>query len=178
MGFARRSAIALLALSLLLQVPATATGNTQRDFDFEFGSWRAHLSRLLHPLSGSHVWAQYDGTSVVRKVWNGQANLGEFDVSGPAGRIHGLSLRLYNPQSGNWNVYWANAANGEITTPMVGKFSNGQGLFSAKDTYNGRPIVARFIFSQITAHRFKLVQSFSADGGRTWEPNWIATFVR
>jgi len=162
---------------LLGAAPAPTTGG-QHDFDFEFGSWHAHLARLLHPLSGSHTWATYDGTSVVRKVWNGKANLGEFDVRGQAGRIHGLSLRLYNPQTHAWSVYWANANNGEITSPLVGGFSHGQGLFWDRDTFNGRPILARFIFKDLTPHSFRLVQSFSPDNGKTWEANWIATFTR
>ena len=162
---------------LLGAAPATTTGG-QHDFDFEFGSWHARLARLLHPLSGSHTWVTYDGTSVVHKVWNGKANLGEFDVRGPAGRIHGLSLRLYNPRTHTWSVYWANAGDGQITTPLVGGFSHGHGLFWDKDTFNGRPILARFVFSDVTAHSFRLVQSFSPDDGKTWEANWIATFTR
>lgn len=158
-------------------VPARAH-DAQHDFDFEFGAWHAHLSRLLHPLSGSHQWTQYEGTSVVRKVWNGRANLGEFDVSGPAGRIHGLSLRLYNPQSKQWSVYWANARDGSMTMPLVGAFHNGIGRFRDRDTFNGRPILARFLFTNVTPHSFRLVQSFSADNGKTWEANWIAEFKR
>lgn len=177
MNIAGRCVSALFACLLLGAAPAVPTGG-QHDFDFEFGSWHAHLSRLLHPLSGSHAWATYDGTSVVRKVWNGNANLGEFDVYGKAGRIHGLSLRLYDPHAHTWNVYWANAKNGEITTPLSGGFSNGQGLFISKDTLNGRPILARFVFTGMTAHSFRLVQSFSPDDGKTWEANWIADFTR
>src|SRR5262245_58497156 len=67
----------------------------QHDFDFEIGTWRTHLRRLLRPLTGSTEWVEYEGTSVVRKVWNGRANLVELDAEGPAGRIQALSLPLY-----------------------------------------------------------------------------------
>src|ERR1700738_2926959 len=70
----------------------------QHDFDFEIGTWKTHLRRLQHPLTGSTTWVEYDGTSVVRKVWNGRANLVELKVDGPTGQIEGLSLRLYNPK--------------------------------------------------------------------------------
>ena len=76
----------------------------QHDFDFEIGTWKTHLKRLQHPLSGSNSWVEYEGTTVVRKVWDGRANLVELDVSGPAGRIEGLSLRLFNPVSGQWSL--------------------------------------------------------------------------
>src|SRR5438132_12006833 len=66
----------------------------QHDFDFEIGTWKTHLKRLLHPLTGSTTWVEYDGTSIVRKVWNGRANLVELDVTGPAGHIEALALRL------------------------------------------------------------------------------------
>lgn len=174
----RRSVLGFIAACLfLVWAPALAQDN-QHDFDFEFGSWHAHLQRLMQPLSGSRQWTQYDGTSVVRKVWNGKADLGEFDVQGPAGRIHGLSLRLYNPQTAQWSIYWANAKNGSLTTPLVGAFHNGRGEFMDHDTYNGRPILARFIITLSSRDKFSLVQSFSPDNGKTWEANWIATFIR
>ena len=79
------------------------------DFDFEFGEWTVELSRLVEPLTGSDSWVEYQGTSVVRRVWGGRANLGELDVHGPAGHIQGLSLRLYNPETGLWSIFWASS---------------------------------------------------------------------
>jgi hypothetical protein len=150
----------------------------QHDFDFEFGSWDVHVRRLLRPLTGSTTWVDYRGTSVVRRVWSGRANLGEIDMSGPAGRIEGLSLRLYDPGSGRWNISWANAADGALTPPLVGGFKDGRGEFFNEDTLNGRPIRVRFHFTDLTETSFRLEQAFSGDGGKTWEPNWIATFAR
>src|SRR5688500_6563394 len=89
----------------------------QHDFDFEIGTWKTRLSRLVHPLTGSKTWAEYEGTSVVRKVWNGRANLVELEVEGPAGRIEGLSLRLYNPQSGQWSLNFSNVKGGTLSPP-------------------------------------------------------------
>jgi len=150
----------------------------QHDFDFEFGAWKAHISRRLKPLTGSTNWGEYSGTSVVRKVWNGRANLGELDVKGPAGRIEGLSLRTYNPQSRQWHISWVNSAEGTVGVPMIGGFKNGRGEFYNQEPFNGRAIFVRFIFSDITASSFQLEQAFSDDGGKTWEPNWLAKFSR
>jgi len=163
----------------LMAPQSTGIQDHQHDFDFEFGSWRAHLRRLVHPLSGSHEWVEYDGTSVVRKVWNGAANLGEFNVEGKAGHIEGISLRLYHPDSYKWEIYWANRKNGDLTMPpMVGDFRNGRGEFYDHETFQGKPITVRFIFSDVTPTSFRLEQAFSPDGGKTWEPNWISTFTR
>jgi hypothetical protein len=150
----------------------------QHDFDFAFGTWKARLRRLLHPLSGSHEWISYQGTAVVRKIWDGRANLGELDVDGSSGHIEGLSLRLYNPGSRQWSIYFANRRDGRLGTPMIGQFTNGRGEFFDQEEFQGRAVFVRFIFSGVTRDSFGLEQSFSADGGKTWEPNWIATFTR
>jgi len=157
---------------------AQQQGDGQHDFDFEFGAWKAHISRRLKPLTGSTTWVEYNGTSVVRRVWNGRANLGELEVSGPAGRIEGLSLRTYNSQSRQWNISWSNSADGTVGPPMIGEFKNGRGEFFNQESLDGRAIFVRFIFSDITANSFQIEQAFSDDGGKTWEANWIAKFSR
>lgn len=150
----------------------------QHDFDFEFGSWHVHLRHLLHPLTGSDAWVALEGTSVVRRVWSGRANLGELDVKNATTRIEGLSMRVYNPQSHQWSIYWANSKDGRLGTAMIGQFTNGRAEFFNQEVYEGRAIYVRFIFSDITPISFRLEQAFSADGGKTWEPNWIAAFTR
>jgi len=177
----------ILAVSLLIAAPPGATqppaaGTTasdhQHDFDFEFGAWHTHLRRLVSPLSGSTAWVELDGLSTVRKVWDGNANLGEFAASNAASHIQGLSLRTFNPATQQWNIYWANRKDGAVTTaPMVGRFDNGRGKFYGNDTFAGKPIRVRFIFTERTAQAFQLEQSFSADAGKTWEANWIADFT-
>jgi hypothetical protein len=146
-----------------------------RDFDFQIGTWKTHLKRRLKPLTGSNTWVEYEGTSVVRKVWNGRANLVELEVDGPAGHIEGLSLRLYNPESRQWSLNYSNSAIGTMSPPTIGEFKNGRGEFFAQETLNGRAIIVRFIISDITPRSSRFEQAFSDDGGKTWEVNWIAT---
>jgi hypothetical protein len=150
----------------------------QHDFDFEFGSWKARLSRLQHPLTGSTTWLHYEGTSIVRKVWDGRANLGELEVDGPSGHIQGLTLRLYNPQSRQWSISWANAADPTLGQPMTGEFKDGRGEFYGQEPFNGRIVTVRFVFSDITPTSFQFEQAFSRDWGKTWEVNWKAVFTR
>jgi hypothetical protein len=157
-------------------VPSERDG--QHDFDFEIGTWRTHLKRLQHPLTGSSTWTEYDGTSVVRKVWNGRANLVELEVDGPAGHIEALSLRLYNPQSRQWSLNFSNSKNGTMSPPAIGEFKNGRGEFFAQETLDGRAIYVRFVVSDITPNSCRFEQAFSGDGGKTWEVNWIATDTR
>ena len=150
----------------------------QHDFDFEIGNWKTRLRRLLNPLTGSTTWVEYEGTTIVRKVWNGRANLVELAVDGPAGHFEGLSLRLYNPKSRQWSLNFASINGGVMTPPTIGEFKNGRGEFFNQETFNGRAILVRFVISNITPNSCQFEQAFSDDGGKTWEVNWIATDVR
>jgi hypothetical protein len=156
----------------------TVLRDGQKDFDFEIGTWKTSLKRLVKPLSGSNDWVEYEGTTVVRKVWDGRANLVELDVKGAAGRIEALSLRLYNPESRQWSLNFANVRGGVIAKPTVGEFKNGRGEFYNQEDFNGRAILTRFIISEITPDSCRFEQAFSDDGGKTWETNWIATDTR
>jgi hypothetical protein len=170
-----------LVMAASLSVPAQEVRGKrdgQHDFDFEIGTWKTHLKRLVHPLTGSTTWVEYEGTTVVRKVWNGRANLVELDVAGPAGHIEALSLRLYNPESRQWSLNFSNSAGGTLSPPSIGEFKNGRGEFFNPETLNGRPILVRFVIADITPTSCRFEQAFSADGGKTWEVNWIATDTR
>jgi len=159
------------------QTPADADKGAH-DFDFNIGTWKTHISRLQHPLTGSTTWIQYEGRSVIRKVWNGRANLVELEADSAAGHIEGLSLRLYNPESHQWSLNFSNSAVGTLGQPTIGEFKNGRGEFTDQETLNGRTIWVRFVISDIKPTSVRYEQSFSDDGGKTWEVNWIATDTR
>jgi hypothetical protein len=98
---------------------AQDTLDGQHDFDFELGSWKIHLKKLLHPLTGSNDWVEFDGTSVTRKLWGGRSQIEQFETDGVAGHIEGLTLRLFNPQSHQWRLYWANSKTGVLDPPQI-----------------------------------------------------------
>jgi hypothetical protein len=157
---------------------AAVARDGQHDFNFNIGSWKTQLSRLKEPLNGSTAWVKYEGTTLVREVMGGRANLVELDVAGEAGRIEGVLLRLYNPQTRQWSLNFASMRNGTMTPPMVGGFKDGRGEFFAKDTFNDKPILVRFVITKLTPTTCRFEQAFSADDGKTWEVNWIATDTR
>jgi hypothetical protein len=159
------------------QTPAERDG--QHDFDPLIGSWRYHLKKLLHPLSGSTTWAEFDGTGVCYKIWDGRAQLDTIEVDSPAvGHIEGLTLRLYNPQSHQWRLYWVNSKIGVLDPPQIGGFKNGRGEFLAQDTINGKVVLIRFVWTNLDTNSPHFEQSFSDDGGKTWEVNWITDQTR
>jgi hypothetical protein len=169
-------ALALLAGIATAESPPLPDGS--HDFDSHVGNWKTHLRRLQHPLTGSTTWVEYDGTTVVRKVWNGAANLVELNVDGPAGHIEALSLRLYDPDSKQWSLNFSNSKTGTMSPPTVGEFKNGRGEFYSQETLDGRAIFVRFVISAISADSIHFEQAFSADGGKTWEVNWVAVDTR
>jgi hypothetical protein len=157
---------------------AGSSRNGSHDFDFEIGTWKTHLWRLVDPLTGSTKWVEYEGTTIVRKIWDGRANLVELVADGPAGHFEGLNLRLYNPQSRQWSLNFAGSKSGTLSQPTIGEFNNGRGEFFSQETLNGRAILVRFVISDITPDSCRFEQAFSDDGGKNWEANWIAIDTR
>jgi len=150
----------------------------QHDFDFHFGSWKARNLLLAHPLSGSTTWIELNGTVTVRKIWDGRANLEEIESSNTTTHFQGLTPFLYNPQSHQWSQTFANMDDGTLGEPLIGEFKNGRGEFFNRELFHGRAILVRFVWSDITADSHHVEQSFSDDGGKTWEPNFVATLTR
>ena len=152
---------------------STTERDGQRDFEPLLGKWKYHLKRRLNPLTGSNTWVEYDGTGECYKIWDGRAELDTIELDGPSGHIEGLTLRTYNPQTHQWSLYWANSKDGLVVVPQIGQFKNGVGEFYAQDTLNGKSIFVRFVWTNTTTNTPHFEQSFSADGGKTWEVNWI-----
>jgi len=172
----------LVSVLMFLSLPILGRAQErdgQHDFDWEIGTWKTHVRRLVHPLSGSTTWTEMDGITTVRKVWDGKANLVELVADGPVvGHFEGLSLRLYHPESRQWALHFSNSHNGLLDLPTIGAFKNGRGEFFSQDTLGPRAIFVRFIISQTAPDTWRFEQAFSDDGGKTWEVNWIATDTR
>jgi hypothetical protein len=158
--------------------PQRSPRDGQHDFDFEIGVWNTRLKRLAKPLSRSTEWLDYEGTTTVRKVLDGRANLVELAVRGAAGSLEGLSLRLYNPASRQWSLNFANIRSGVLARPSVGGFTDGRGEFYGQEDFDGRAVLVRFVISGVTGDAAHFEQAFSDDGGKTWEVNWIADDTR
>jgi hypothetical protein len=151
----------------------------RHDFDFIFGRWNVHNHRLRRPLSGTQDWYEFEATTVERPVWGGLANLEEWVAAeSPVGPINGLALRLYNPRTQQWSIYWGTAQTGVLGIPSVGSFIEGRGEFYDEEEYEGRPILLRFVWSDITETSAKWEQAFSLDAGESWEINWTMHFRR
>ena len=147
------------------------------DFDFFVGSWRSVQRRLAKPLADCTEWNESQATTRCWSAFDGAANIDE--VHFPDWGFTGLSVRLHNPATGEWSIYWVNSRNGQLVLPPVtGRFSDGVGMFYDEEQYQGREITVRYKWSNITATTARWEQAFSLDGGQTWETNWTADFTR
>jgi hypothetical protein len=158
--------------------PAITPRDGQHDFDFNIGVWKTHIKRILDPLSGSSHSMLLDGTVTVRKVWDGRAQMEEIEADGPNGHWQGLTLFLYNPEAHQWTQTFADNKNGVLESPLIGEFKNGRGELFNQDTFNGRSILVRAVWSAITPDSHHFEESFSDDGGKTWAPAFIANLTR
>lgn len=154
------------------------TDDARNDFDFLIGSWKVHHHRLQERLKGCIEWEEFEGDTVVRKILNGLGNMDENIIQRAAGPVHAITLRLFNPESKEWSLYWATDITGTLEVPMIGSFTDGYGEFYSQEIFEGRHIFSRFIWSEIQANSCKWEQAFSIDGGKTWETNWVMTFER
>jgi len=148
------------------------------DFDWDIGTWKVHSRRLLHPLTGSTTWVDYEGTDVVRQIWGGRANLGEVELDGPSGHLEYVTLRLYNPTTQRWSMNISSSAAGVLSPPAIGSFSAGQAEFYDQEEYQGRNILVRIKVSVLTPTTCRFEQSFSEDFGKSWEVNLIVNETR
>ena len=169
----------ILLAALLLALPVFAADHDgSHDFDFHIGTWKTHVKRRLHPLTGSTTWVEMDGVTTVRKVWGGKANILELDATGPSGHFLGMSLRLYNSETHQWSINFSNSSDGMLAVPQYGEFKNGRGEFYDQETLGGRMIWVRFVITPKSPDLIEFEQAFSDDGGKNWEVNWIATDSR
>jgi hypothetical protein len=146
------------------------------DFDFLIGSWTVANRQLRTLFAGSDEWKTFPSAATCRPIFDGGGNTEE--IVFPTLGSHGFSLRLFDIERKEWSIYWASSSTGLLYPPVRGAFTDGRGDFYGDDTHDGKPIRAHYIWSDITPTSARWKQEFSADGGQTWETNWVMEFTR
>lgn len=149
-----------------------------RDFDFLIGDWQIVNRRLAERLVGAETWDTFDATLSVRPILGGLGNVDEFRADWKGKQIEASTLRVFNPKTQEWSLYWVDNLTAIVQPPVVGHFRNGSGEFFAQDQHNGIPVLVRFIWKDITGNSAMWEQAFSIDEGTTWETNWTMEFAR
>jgi hypothetical protein len=159
--------------------PSIEPGRAVHDFDFFMGSWRVHHRRLVERFVGSDEWQEFDGTSIAWPILGGAGNIEDNVLELPGGTYRAISLRSYDPATDRWSIWWLDGRTpGRLDPPVLGRFDGGIGTFVGEDTFDGRPILVRFLWSDITDRTCRWEQAFSDDDGATWEVNWVMEFTR
>lgn len=169
---------ALLLSASLLAGPALAAEDGAHAFDFDFGTWKTHTSRLMHPLTGSNDWKEMDGISVVTPIWGGKANIAEYKAEGSAGAVELLALRTYDSATGQWYIHFSHPGTGTLDVPGIGRAEDGKVTFYDQETLNGKAIWVRFSIWKTGQDTAQSEQAFSNDAGRNWEVNWVNEYTR
>ncbi len=151
---------------------------TSSDFDFLTGRWTVRNRRLAQRLAESHDWDVFSAKVAARPLPGGLGNEDVFCTEYGGGFV-GMSFRLFDPGTGLWSIYWADSRRpGRLDPPVVGSFSGGVGIFEGDDTLRGMPVRVRFTWSGVDTPAPRWEQALSADGGETWETNWVMDFSR
>lgn len=174
-----------LAAAVRAQTPSDPALLSQRDgshdFDFLIGDWKAHVRRLPDRLNKSTTWDVYDGISNHHKLLDSNANFEQFEVTSADKKLHikAQTLRLYSPMTRQWSIYLIDLDNGTLDAPpVVGGFNGKRGEFFHQEQLKGRTILVRYVWLDISPKSSRMEQSYSPDGGKTWEVNWICELSR
>jgi NIPSNAP len=152
---------------------------SKHDFDFLFGSWKIHNRYLRGRLRQSTEWIEFDAQSHTEPLLHGFGHIDRYTAVRDGSPFEGITLRLFNPATGEWSIHWADTARARtLLPPMVGRFIGGVGEFYGDETVDGKKVLCRFLWTRPTGDSARWEQALSDDGGKTWETNWIMTFTR
>jgi hypothetical protein len=155
--------------SLVITASSTSSKN---DFDFFEGKWKLHNKKLKSRLTGGKDWLEFESTQEMHKVLNGAGNIDNFLATFDGEPFEGMTVRLFNPKTKLWSIYWADSNEGKLDPPVVGSFENKVGYFFTKDRFNDKDIVVAFRWDASIENKPVWSQAFSEDKGKTWEWNW------
>ncbi len=152
--------------------------SSHNDFDFLIGKWKIHNRKLKTRLNNSAEWGEFEASGECRKILNGFGNVDSFQTVFEGKPYEGMALRLFNPKSRLWSIYWANSDAVVLDVSQVGSFENKSGRFYARDIYEGKNIIVQYHWDASNSKVPVWSQAFSADDGQSWEWNWYMTFHR
>jgi hypothetical protein len=157
-------------------VPSPVSSKT--DFDFFVGKWSIHNKKLKSRLNNCTEWVEFESTQEMYTILNGAGNIDNFKTYFDREPFEGMSLRLFNPQTKLWSIYWADSIQVKLDPPVTGSFENNMGYFFTKDNFEGKPIIVVFRWDVRDKDNLVWSQAFSEDDGATWEWNWYMYFTK
>lgn len=160
-----------------LDIRPSATSSAH-DFDFLSGDRTLTNHKLKDRLAGSSEWLDFPATQSMAKILLGIGNRDNFLATIDGKPFEGMTLRLFNPKTRLWSIYWADSNSGTLEPPVVGSFDGNIGIFYCRDTFRGTAILVKFNWDKSDPEHPVWSQAFSDDEGKTWEWNWYMYFKR
>lgn len=160
----------------LIVTPSSTS--SQNDFDFFVGKWNLKNRKLKERLNGCNEWTEFDSTQECYKILNGLGNIDNFLAEFDGVPFEGMTVRLFNPKTKLWSIYWADSNEGKLDKPVVGSFDNSIGYFYTKDSFQEKDILVVFKWEVTDVNNVIWSQAFSQDNGVTWEWNWYMYMSR
>jgi len=152
--------------------------SSKKDFDFLIGSWNIHNRKLKSRFTNSTEWIEFEATGTMHTTLQGMANVDDFLTTFDGKSFEGMTVRIFNPSTKLWKLYWADSNTGVLDTPVTGSFDKTTGRFYGTTLIDGKEILVVFNWDRSDADKPVWSQAFSADGGKTWEWNWYMEFTR
>ena len=152
--------------------------SSKHDFDFYEGKWKLHNRKLKTRLNNCTEWTEFESTQEMYRVLNGIGNIDNYLATFDGVPFEGMSVRLFNPKTKLWSIYWADSIEGKLDPPVVGSFENNVAHFFTKSILKDKKIVVVFRWDVRDKEKPIWSQAFSADDGKTWEWNWYMYFTR
>jgi hypothetical protein len=157
----------------------TASESSSRhDFDFLLGGWKIRNRKLKEPLAGRDEWQEFEATQDLRPILRGFGDFDIFATELDGKPFEGFTLRLFDPQTRLWTIYWADSDAVKLDGGKVGSFDGDTGEFFARDVFAGKNIIVKFFWDKRDPEAPVWSAAFSVDEGQTWEWNWYAYFSR
>jgi len=150
--------------------------SSKHDFDYLVGRWNLRNRTLTRPLTGSKEWQEFDATQELRPILLGLGNFDIFHTEFDGKPFEGLTVRLFDPQTRLWTIYWADSGAMKLDGGKVGSFDGDQGDFFGREVVDGKDVIVRFHWDKRNPKAPVYSRAFSADEGRTWEWNWYSHF--
>jgi len=154
----------------ILIIPSPTS--SKHDFDFFEGKWQLHNKKLKSRLSNCTEWTEFESTQEMYRILNGIGNIDNFLASFDGVAFEGMTVRLFNPATKLWSIYWADSNKGILDPPVLGSFENNIGHFFTKDIYEGKNVITVFRWDATDKNNPVWSQAMSEDNGTAWEWNW------
>ena len=166
-----------LFLSTDGNLEVTASENSSKnDFDYLVGRWNIRNRTLKEPLSGGDEWEEFDATQELRPILLGLGNFDIFQTELGGKPFEGLTVRLFDPETRLWTIYWADSNEMKMDDGKVGSFDGDEGDFFGREVVDGKDVIVKFHWDKRNPKAPIYSRAFSADAGRTWEWNWYSEF--